>query len=62
MVDLGGELMKCMLEAQKRGFEIQTFVSISLSMNLNTGKDEITACIKVMIDNFTFWVIDVKRL
>lgn len=36
MVDLGGELMKCMLEAQKRGFEIQTFVSISLSMNLKT--------------------------
>lgn len=38
MVDLGEEVMKCVLESQKRGFEIQTFLSIFLSVNLNWEK------------------------
>lgn len=38
MVDLGEEVMKGVLESQKRGFEMQTFVSIFLSVNLKWEK------------------------
>lgn len=60
MVDFGEEVMKCVLESQKRGFEIQKFSLHLPFRESKLGKDEITACIKVMI-TISFWVIDVKR-